>query len=280
MVDIQIPVDLGFTEFVTSLLSEVVSSIVIAQSDQEQRLAELSAAAAMDLEEFAAAHVTTDDVEAWLAEQFPSTDPDRPHDAVLDAPYTPASDDAGEAPPFEAVLGVELIRRDLRGDPPTLGQAGVRKIQEAARTELAASELLVARQLAERGIPRVIVDAGRISAKLTFEALQYRDENDVVEDIDETDDGGTQDEAEDATRGSGPIPVPQSGVFSRLDRPLLRQDVLMAGRLPGLHRSAVVPQVLRDVRLRVHTADDRKADGGSARANVYGEVELTFKTVR
>lgn len=275
MAEIQVPVDLGFTEFVTSLLSEVVRSIAAAQNDQEQRLAELAAAAAMTLEEFDATHVTEPDVDVWLADRFPSSDLEQPHVVYSGAPYEPASDEGPEHPPFEEVLGIVLTGRDVNRGRGRLLAAGVTKLRAAARQQLAREEHEVTRQLVERGLPRVVVDAGRIRAKLTFEALRYREETEVDADpIEEAEDGGGFDDGTEPASVAGP----GAPLLAATARPRRTNEVLMAGRLAGLRQATVIPQVLHDVRLRVHTADDRKPET-SARANVYGEVELTFKTI-
>lgn len=261
MAPIQIPVDLGFAEFVTTLLSEVVSSIAAAQSDQAQRLAELTAAASLSVEEFAASHVTDAVLDEYLAARFPSSAPDRPHDAVGGAPYRPARGQQREHPPYEEALGVHLTGTDFNADKGTLLARGVGKIRDAARRQVAEQQQDVARALLERGVPKVVVDAGRISAKLTFEALQYREE------------GGAVPAASEA-------PAAEE-TFSRLGTGGLigAHGVVMIGRLPRLNITSVLPAVLQDVRLLVRPADDRRPETGTTRANVYGEVELTFKTV-
>jgi hypothetical protein len=261
MAQFQIPVDLGFTEFVTTLLSEVVSSIAAAQSDQAQRLAELTAAASLPVEEFAASHVTDPVLDDYLAARFPSGDADRPHDAVGGAPYQPARGQQEEHPPYGEALGVRLTGSDFNADKGTLLARGVAKIRDAARRQLAEHQQAVARGLLERGVPKVVVDAGRISAKLTFEALQYRDE--AAEPV------------------ASETPVTEEATTSRLGIGGLigAHDVVMIGRLPRLNVAPVLPEVLQDVRLLVRPADDRRPETGTNRANVYGEVELTFKTV-
>jgi hypothetical protein len=260
MAQFQIPVDLGFTEFVTTLLSEVVSSIAAAQSDQAQRLAELTAAASLSVEEFAASHVTDAVLDDYLAARFPSSDPDRPHDIVGGAPYQPARGQQREQPPYEEALGVRLAGSDFNADKGTLLGRGVGKLRDAARLQLAEQQQDVARALLERGVPKVVVDAGRISAKLTFEALQYREES-----------------AEPAAAEAPTVeePVSRLGAGGLIGA----HDVVMIGRLPRLNVAPVLPEVLQDVRLLVRPADDRRPETGSSRANVYGEVELTFKTV-
>jgi hypothetical protein len=261
--DIQIPVDLGFTEFVTSLLAEVLRSVVAAQGEQEERRRELLDAASLTLEEFAAQHVSDADVSTWLAQVLPSDDPDREHGALRGTPYTPAGEGTAEAPPYKAVLGVELpVEKAVSGTTGKLLAAGEQLLLTEARRQLAERQLQLARDLAERGIPRVIVDHGRINAKLTFEALQLRDEAQVA-----------REEQRLAAERTDETTTPLASLATLRTNPFVT-----AGPLPRLEVASVIPQVLRDVRLKVHTADERSGDT-KGRASVYGEVELTFKTV-
>jgi hypothetical protein len=259
--DIQIPVDLGFTEFVTTLLSEVLRSVVAAQGEQEERRRELLDVADLSVDEFASQHVTDDDVDAWLAEVLPSGDPERTHEAVRGAPYVPGGRGEAESPPFAELLGVELTREMFDEERGTLLEEGEAALRAAARRLLAERQLQVVRDLAERGLPRVVVDAGRITAKLTFEALQYRDQEEVAR---------AQEAEGEAAASEGPLGAPILRTF---------RPTIMAGRLPHLQHTTVVPEALRDVRLRVRTADPRAPSSPTARANVYGEVELTFRSV-
>jgi hypothetical protein len=183
------------------------------------------------------------------------------HDAVRGTPYVPAREERAESPPYTELLGVELTREMFDEERGTLLEEGEQALRAAARRLLAERQLQVVRDLAERGLPRVVVDAGRITAKLTFEALQYRDQQEVA-----------QEEREAEAASSEASASGLAGI--RTFRP-----TIMAGRLPHLRHTTVVPEALRDVRLRVRTADPRAPSGPTARANVYGEVELTFRTV-
>jgi hypothetical protein len=258
-------VDLGFTEFVTSLLSEVLRSVVAAQSEQEERRRELLEMVDLSVEEFEARHVTDGDVDAWLAQVLPSSDPDRPHDASRGTPYTAARGSQPESPPYAEVLGVELAEKMVSEETGRLLAAGEKLLRATARRMLAERQLQVARDLAAHGVPRVVVDAGRITAKVTFEAMQFRDADQVAA------------EAEAEAGAATEQPATTSFVTASLAKRV--NPIVMAGRLPQLQHTTVVPEALRDVRLRVHTADDRAPGSNTARANVFGEVELTFKTV-
>lgn len=281
MAEIQLPVDLGLTEFVSSLLSEVLESVVGNQVQQEQRRSELLDAASLDPAAFAALHVGDAEVEAYLAQLFPATAADRPHDAASGTPYRPEEGTQEEQPPYGERLGVRLTGADVSTETGRLLARGARRLAAAARERLAEQQVAAARDLVERGIPRVQVDGGRITARVTFEALQFREQ--AVEDVDAG--GGAEEgtaEPDDGTRptvaGSlsgqlGGQPLRATGGLAR------RNPLVLAGRLPDLRRPTVVPEVLRDVRLKVHTADEADDEPATGRASVYGEVELTFRTV-
>lgn len=269
MAEVRIPVDLGFTEFVSSLLTEVLQAVVTNQADQERRRAELLAAAATSTEAFADEHVSDAEVEVELARLFPPTADERPHDAARGTPVK-LDPERGvlDGPPYELLLGVRLVAADVSAETGRLRASGERRIAAAARMALAERELTVLRGLAERGLPRVVVDHGRVSARLTFEALQVASETEVdADDAAVARDGRTVDADDGATT---------SPTVSRLSR---TNPLVLAGKLPSLKLPGVVPKVLEDVRLKVHTADERDAEPASGSARLYGEVELSFKTV-
>lgn len=281
MAELQLPVDLGFTEFVSALLSEVLESVVSNQVQQEQRRGELLEAASLDPEAFAALHIGDAEVEGYLAQLFPASAGDRPHDAASGTPYRPGEGDQDEQPPYAERLGVRLTSADVSTETGRLLARGARRLAAAARQRLAEQQVAAARDLVESGIPRVQVDGGRITARVTFEALQFRQQ--AVEDVD--DGGAAEDETaepDDGTRPTvaGQLPGQLGGQPLRASSGLARRNPLvLAGRLPDLRRPTVVPEVLRDVRLKVHTADEADDEPATGRASVYGEVELTFRTV-
>ena len=281
MAELQLPVDLGFTEFVSALLSEVLESVVSNQVQQEQRRGELLEAASLDPEAFAALHVGDAEVEGYLAQLFPASAAQRPHDAASGTPYRPAEGDRDEQPPYAERLGVRLAGGDVSAETGRLLASGARRLAAAARRRLAEQQVAAARDLVEGGVPRVQVDGGRITARVTFEALQFREQ--AVEDVDdggaaeddtaEPDDGTQPRMGEEILGQLGGQPLRTSAGLSR------RNPLVLAGRLPDLRRPTVVPEVLRDVRLKVHTADETDDEPATGRAHVYGEVELTFRTV-
>ena len=242
MVDVPTPSELGFAEFVAKLLSEVFDGVVIAQADQERRHAELSVGVRLEPAEFADSFIGQEEADAELARLFPPDKPDWPHMVVEGAYYQPKGARVDEFPNFAEALGVQLTPQDYqkrqRG-PATLKASAVEKLRHAARLILARRHLPALRETMARGIPRVVVDSGRVVAKLTFEVV-------TVEHAEE---------AEKAARLAAPI------------RPLARLSALSIG------------QFLPNVRLLVRQADERTPQTSQLEVDVFGEVEVTFKTV-
>lgn len=68
---------------------------------------------------------------------------------------------------------------------------------------------------------------------------------------------------------------PRCAVTGDLTR---RNPLVVTGRLPDLLRPPVA-ELLRDVRLQVHRADQTDDEPATGRTSVYGGVEMTLRTV-
>ena len=254
--DILAPVTLGFAEFAAQLVSEVFEAVALAQMEQQARAAEIAATASLAPAEFAERFVTAAQVDAELAQLFPTAVEKQIHAIFAGAPYTPAEKTIEESPPVLALLGIQLERSDYtvrRGEvtpPVILNGNGVQRIREAMRLRLASDRLLALRELVAQGIPRVLVDAGRVNAKLTFQVTQ----------VTETDD------------------APQPGRNPLLN-PKLRPLGSLTSGMTGQFGRTVIPPELRNVRLAVNQVSDRAPQTTTAETDIYGEVEITFKTV-
>lgn len=227
--------DLGFAEFAAKLISEVVDAVAASQVEQEQRHAELVEASRLAPHEFAESHLTEQEVETELARRFPPESREAPHAIVPGARVRPAV----ELRELAVELAADRDFTKLPRQPPRLEEPGVEKIRQAVRLQMAEERLVALGELLARGVPRVLVDSGRVNAKLTFEVV-------------------TIEEAETPARAS------------RLAAPLRRLGTIT--RTPERF-------TLPDVRLVVRQADERSPQASSVNANVYGEVEITFKTV-
>ena len=241
MEDVPKPIEVGFAEFIAKLVSEVFDAVVTSQFDQERRIAELSYAAGLPSEEFAEHFVTDEQTMAELKRLFPGDSDKHPTAVYVGAPYRPKREGVSELPPINAVLGITLEKGDYRvvKKQTVLTSDGVKKVKSAVRQHLAKEHQVAVQEIIRRGIPRVITDAGRVNAKLTYEVLSIED-NAKLEKA--------------ATLGT-PL------------RPL--------GHAVFISESSA----LSKLRLAVRQADERSPQTQKLKVNVFGEVEVEFKTL-
>ena len=242
MSDVIVPLEMGFAEFTAQLISEVFEAIASSQVDQEFRRADITALAAMSPQDYAAQFINDQQVETELAHLFPSVQLHQTHAIYAGATYQPQKADKAEIPAIVKQLGVALKKEDLlttKMGKTTLTQAGVKTIQESARLRLAQSHLHALQQLLVQGIPRVLVDSGHVNAKLTFQLIRVQDAA----------------KPENVKRLVEPLkPLGELGEVS-------------------------FPSSLKNIRLIIRPTDDRAPQTSNLQVNVYGEVDITFKTV-
>lgn len=247
------PIDMGFAEFTAQLIAETFDAIIASNTAQDERSEEILALVGLSLDEFAVRTVTDAEVEGSLRLLFPQEDGERRHAVFVGAPYRRGTAQAPEDPPFESLLGVRLESGDVSRDK-ALTKLGVAKVVSAARSRLAATRQLALQRLVAQGVPRIVIDSGRIRAKLTFQ----------VELLDE----------ERAARESGPPGASTPPPVLRHGHPLI------GGVLKPLHVTGLAhPFTPPNVRLLVRQVDDRAPQTTQVRADIYSEVEITFKTV-
>lgn len=163
------PIDLGFAEFAAQLVGELQEAVSSAQSEQEARRAELAERAAMSVSQFARRFVANNEVDAEIVRLFPARG--RNGTAIASGrPYRAASARQAETPAVESKLRIKLGARDLRkrGSRLAFTARGVASIREAVRLRLAEARLKAVRQTVTQGVPRVVVDSGRVNVKLSF----------------------------------------------------------------------------------------------------------------
>lgn len=241
MADPALPNELGFAEFVAKLISEMFGAITSAQLDQEKSLAELSLAAEMSLEQYAAQYVTEEQIVAELIRLFPGDSDKQPMTVYEGATYTPARKNRRENPAIKLILDVELDDSDYVGVSRryVLNANAMTKINKKISLQLAAEQQSAIQQIMKRGIPRVLADAGKINAKLTYEVITEEEAGSV----------------ERVKRIASPLTALQG-----------RQILTTAPALSKFH-------------LVVRQADERAPQTPNLKVNVFGEVEITFKTV-
>lgn len=236
--------EVEFAQFTAALISDTLDAIIAAQLGQEEKVRELQEMAGLDVARFAEETITEGDVEIELARLFPSTE--RAHSVMPGSPYIPSASGREEDPPVFSATGYTMTEADCQrfDEEYVFTDAGYRHILSHVRMGLAAKQLENVLQLVRRGIPRVVVDHGRINTKLTFHLSQAQ----KAESSATTSIGGI--------KGSGTTYLKRSSaLLSQISRPL-------------------VP-----LKLTVKPADLRRPELMRLSVNLVGEVEITFKTI-
>jgi hypothetical protein len=163
------PVDLGFAEFAAQVVAELHEGLLVAQNEQESRRAKLAELSSLPLEEFARRFITNEQLEAELVRVFPAGR-GKTHRIRTGASYAAKTSRHAESPPIQSKLGIQLAPQDLRvrGGRTQLSPKGVKSIRDALRMRLAEPRLKTLRQAATQGIPRLVLDSGRVNVKLIF----------------------------------------------------------------------------------------------------------------
>jgi hypothetical protein len=234
-----IPEEMGFAEFAARLIEETFAAIVTSGLDQQRALDALAATAALSAEAYAAREITAEEITAELSQLFPPLG-GRPYVLAAGAPYTPAADNTVEAPAFAQLLGVTLDRTDY-----TVGRTATTLRPSAIEKLRGAAGLRLAtlRLATLRGLLRLGAPRIVVDAGLIKARLVFR----VVRLAD----------------------AEKPAVKSRLASPLRPLRALAAG----------APAELNALRFTVRQASDRAPQTSQLSADVFGEVELRFKTI-
>ncbi len=162
--------ELGFAEFASTLISETLNAIVSSMLSQEKQVAQLQQQAQLSPEEYAQENLADDLVRAEILRLFPSDTDDK---SAIDAGQPYSISKTGENPQVYNKTGYKIEKSDISGaGKSVISTAGYNNIFAAVRVGLAKQHLAVLQTVAARGIPRVYVDNGHITSKLTlrFEA--------------------------------------------------------------------------------------------------------------
>lgn len=236
------PVELGFTDFVGKLISDTFDAILTSQASQEERWIELRELLGKSTEDFANEIVSDDAVTAFMIELFPNGDGGHVIEAGL--PYQAENLRKGlvESPPVFLTFGYKPSGKKLtNGD--------VLAIRQLAKNEISQKQFEVLSALLNKGNTRVIVDGGKINAKMTFNILQVEDEE----------------ESSSSTTAS----TVANSVRSNF---VLSKSVLS-------YASLAKPLALKNIHFFVKPTSDKDPQSSTVKANIYSEVEIQFKTI-
>ncbi|MEC9487559.1 MAG: hypothetical protein UMU76_08710 [Prosthecochloris sp.] len=243
--------DMGLAEFVAGLISETFDAITASHEEQVRREAEMRAAEAMSPDEFRERYLDDKEADA-LVDQAGIDLFGEPVEAAMR--YRPAGESANELPAFRRQLDIELRAETdyekKEGAPDhVLTAAGAAAVREALlRRSIEEQQELMLRVL-NNGVSRIVVDSGKIFSRVSFSVTEH-------ESAEET--GSSSSAGSSSTKAVGNIVTKRSAVLNRLSRN--RPNLVMPG-----------------VEFRVKQADD--TDPQTSSADLYGEVEIKFRTV-
>lgn len=257
MADIETPVQVGFAEFIARLMSEVFDSVITSQIDQEERYTQLYTLVALDEQAYARQYIDPADVAAEISALFPPREQDKDNASAIyeGSPYLPERKDQTESPPVLAILNIQFTEEDLvkEGKNFFLAPPAVAAVHNRVQLQMATKQLEIARQIISRGLPRVVVDSGRINGKLTFHLTE-----------------STQSQPSES---AAHIAAAEKMGERTMERIYGTTD--SAKSVFALPKARILP----NVKLLVKQADDTSPQSSQVNANVYGEVEITFKTI-
>ncbi len=235
------PVELGFSEFVSKLISDTFEAVISSSISQEEDWSQLDELLALDIDVFTSMVVDNEMIENELIRLFPNEEGGTA--IVKDTNYTKANPEkqVTENPPIETLTGYKPAGSKLT-------ENDILEITLSVKKQLGEKQYEVLSKVFSKGATKVIVDAGKINAKLNFSILQ------------ESENGGSG--------GSGGDPPPD---FSK--RIFVNRGI---GRFGGLSR----PIEMKGVHFFVKPPSDADPQTHSVKANIYGEVEIQFKTIR
>lgn len=235
------PVELGFSDFVAKLISDTFEAVVASGISQEKGWAQLEELLSLEMPAFTEAVVD----EGMLNDEMGRLFPDGKGGTLIakDLLYRKANPekDISEEPPINAYTGFQPKGKKLTA-------ADVKAIRDAVWQALGRKQFDILSKIHSRGNTRVVVDAGKVNAKLNFEIQQ----------MDEGDEPGS------------------SGHHSA--RSTETRRIFAKHSFPGLGELSR-PVELRNIKFFVKPPTDKDPQTHQVKANVYGEVEIQFKTI-
>ncbi len=234
------PVELGFSEFVSKLISDTFEAVITTSISQEEDWTQLNELLSQELDVFTSLVVDREMVENEILRLFPDNTGGT---TIVDGAKYQKADlekSISENPPIEAFTGYKPKSDELK-------DKDVSAIFEIIRVQLGQKQYDVLSRVFSRGATKVIVDAGKINAKLNFEILQV-EEQEVPDD-------------------------PVSDISLAVNK-----RIFVKRKFPGFSGLAR-PIEMKNVHFFVKPPTDKDPQTHQVKANVYGEVEIQFKTI-
>jgi hypothetical protein len=256
--------ELGFAEFVAKLISDTFSAILSSQVEQKDKIAELDRLMAMSETEFLNMCLADEQMLMQVEEQlrllFPS-EKEPGHTIFAGASYQPKTPRKEESPAIFEMIGLTLSKDEGDFKADKLTQNGVDRIYQAVIEPIAMQQRNSLASIINDGIPKLIVDSGKVNAKLTFQTAILEADATTVEKSEST-------ESSEPTSSVVGVVSPSSSSLGRL-------SLLSSNRFIG----AIDTKKLLNTRLSVVPASNKAPQDAQTTANIYSEVEIHFKTI-
>ncbi len=164
--------ELGFADFTALLITQTLDAIIAAQLDQEKKIAEIQKSVRLSSEEFALQFLSDQAPRDEIIRMFPVVEKDIVKSAVdAGMSYKVFKRGKIESPAVLALTGYKMAEGDWEGNSienAVITERGYENIENAVRISLAKRQQEFLAIMLNNGMPRVFVDNGRISAKLTI----------------------------------------------------------------------------------------------------------------
>jgi hypothetical protein len=233
--------ELGLAEFISTLIRETFDAVLTAQEEQTFKISQIAELAGRSPEEVASGYLSPGETEAGLQRLFPADT--APFSSVYEgAPYCPEPD---ENPPVFITTGYQMQKSDFASGKIT--NAGYQALLHRVSVLLAEEKLQLIRDMVRNGVPKIQVHQGKVLARVSFA-------------VKETEGETTTTPSAGATGGVTTLPV----TF------LKKMDILGGKTLKSIQLPAA--------RMMVKQASEGGTTSSNA-TNVYGEVEIYFRTV-
>lgn len=248
--------DLDLTEFVSKLIQDTFNAITISSKDQAEVYFELKRMAEFDFEVFREKYIHQSDIDKKLSEIFPQeNDLEGLHMISAGLPYQYIPDTKEEFPSLQNSLG--YTTSESQKNSKSLTSETVFEIYKLVKDLVATQQYSSFQDIMSRGIPRVIIDSGRILAKisLNYTVTENEDSSKSTSDLN----------AIVSSRNSNAVKIGAEKAIpaSNLKEQLLYRNI--ASKLAKTRVGVTIP--------------DPTNTASSKNNSLWGEIEIKFRAV-
>lgn len=163
-------IELDFTDFATLLITETFDAIISSLRQQQGKYLEIKNAAALSLADFIKLYITDEiTIEEMIKLFGPSVKSPGVSAAHAGEPYAPGGGESLEKPGIYAQCGYKMQNDDYKKSKKEIfiTEQGESNIKSATAIVVGRRMQEYFKSLADNGVPRIQVDSGKISARLS-----------------------------------------------------------------------------------------------------------------